>query len=207
MKKTTLKLADYRDRYRGLRAVIVGSGPTTYNYKDLEKISGPIGFINDATFVIPKHTADHFFFTHHQDIKRFWDTDAIYLRWIRMTKFRFLKIYFPRLIVAKPKNFLDVKFVHFGQDEPTFPAWSLDKDYIAKTGKLHVNRGSITGMIHFLWFCGIKEVLGIGINPATINQPHDSRIGIAQVDPKMAMIIRHQRAYFEHFGINVEYHS
>jgi len=89
-----------------------------------------------------------------------------------------------------------------------FPSWAFDKDYIAKSSSLLSHCGSITTILHFLWYCGVKEVIGVGIGSDDVTLYHDGRImdlGSNKKCDGVVKIIQNQSRYFKEFGIKCRY--
>ena len=152
------KLSDYRNKWRDQEVVVVGAGPTSWDYRDLASVPSPIVFINDAVSVVP-HTDNHYFFSIHQEKYAAVD-DVLWLKWVGS--------------IAQPSRGVAINYVwprHRRRD-----LWQLDPDFCAAHNRLAVRHGSLSGVLPFVWFCGAKRILGIGINPETAGQGHDPRL-------------------------------
>lgn len=155
-----IPLSTYRNLYKGETCCVVGGGPLNANLSSLP--SNLVFLINDAIFLTEIQTnTKKFFHTHHPELERFKGRDAIYIG-----------TWFPCLI-GEIQIYSEVVIIN---EDEKLPEWTLDKDYIAKKSNLACKPGTITSLLHFLWFCGFGNILGIGINPATVNQPHDPKI-------------------------------
>lgn len=200
----------FRDTRVGARAIIVGSGPTEMDYRDLQKTGDPIFFLNDSIFLdVPKQ--NHFFFTHHIEMNKYLDTEATYLlnrkRWVPRWKL------LSDQTRKRTKPFIPIDMIWLGHIAETLPKWSWNKDYICQKRCLVGNGGSITTLIHFLWFCGFNSILGVGIDPNSVTADHDARIvEVASQQRKiigrcigLKNILQNMLLYFDWFGMNADY--
>lgn len=219
----TIHLGQYKDSFRGSTPVVVGSGPTKFDYKELDDITDPIIFLNDAVFLGDRK--DRFFFTHHTEIERWLSVKSTYIFVEDRinsggNEFSQTKPYGKYLPI---KIEMDKKFpkVLGRVITKNLPDWALDKDHILKHKTFCAHIGSITTLIHFLWFCGTQRILGIGINNIYTTLNHDPRIKkfclkkgyphwqeetTGDFCPNLPEIIWNQTRYFELFGIEVEYY-
>ena len=62
-----------------------------------------------------------------------------------------------------------------------------------------------SGPIHFIWFTGARNILGVGINPATAALGHDSRIGGGTPTRQMQFIANRMVEDLAFFGLSVRY--
>lgn len=201
---------NFRDAYTGSRAVVVGSGQTQYNYADLTKLGDPIFFINDSVLLPGFCKTDHFFFTHHPEMEKYFDLDVVYI-WMKT-----IVNHFPyHTETMSCKSYVPVTVMWGGKDVTSFDSWVFDKDYMAYSGKLLGHAGSITTLLHFLWYCGFRSILGVGIQPMSYGAwSHDPRIfrearkydvKASGFCPGLRQINKNQLVYMRVFGFDVTY--
>lgn len=151
-----LPFEGYMDRFAGQTAMIVGKGPTLYDYDELREFSGPCIFINDAVSLATKHDGANFFFA----------LDRCQSAW------------FPELgdttaILPSDRTFIE------GDDDPILEAdfsgtlyrtkspnreafLALTREQLAKAAILYTHSGTIHPAIHFVWFLGCTRILFVG---------------------------------------------
>lgn len=158
--------------------VIVGSGPTTFDY-DFSKIHEPVFFINDMhrySAVCP--SKDQYFFTHH--ITKF---PSVQPTTIHIERMYYDVVDYRGVLkaTAEPEGRYigvdcqaseDVANEYFFKEHP----WLLDRDEVAERNRLLAFFGSITTVIHAAWYVGAKKVTMIGCNPDSPDARHDQRV-------------------------------
>ena len=153
-----LDLEALRDRHAGAIAVVVGKGPTLFDYRQLATAGDAAVFINDAvaleTNLAPGQLS--YMFAH----------DPIQSAW------------FSRGIRSVPVLPRDGKVVT-GEDDPVlaplhevvFYTWrtrpqevvlAQTRDELSLTGELYTDCGTIHSALHFVWFCGFRGVRFVG---------------------------------------------
>lgn len=215
-------LKKYKDSFQGTTPVVIGSGPTKFDYRKLDNINDPILFLNDAVWLGDRE--DRFFFTHHTEVERWLSVKSTYI-FIEDrinsggTKFAQTKPhgkYLP-IKIEMDKRFPQVLGRILDQN---LPDWALDKDKVLTRKTFCAHIGSISTLIHFLWFCGVKKILGIGINNTYTTLKHDPRIQkfyskkeypnycpkgeLMNFCPNLPEIIWNQTKYLDFFGIEME---
>jgi len=215
MLKYQRKLIHYENLFENETPIIVGSGPTDFDYKDLDKLKNPILFINDSVFLGDKK--GRYFFTHHPDIERWLSLKSTYI----FAETRNKKPYTekrpegPYVPIHLKSNQIRGHAGKFLAHE-RIPSWTLDKKYMIEHNILFSHWGSITSLIHFIWFCGAKKAIGIGISKDYENSNHDSRIPLNYEikEPEyigkckgLKQIIHNQEVCLDFFKINMEYYK
>ena len=204
LKLSTKNLADLKDSFPKL--YVVGSGPTNFDYKDIEKITAPIIFINDmAQFAITCASEEQYFLSHH--LSKYRDVSPITI-WIS-------KLYSETSewnIVGdsrfSPKNdFISVKAIMGDEADDNFFVrypWLLNKDEVIKKNTILGFFGTITTVLYMSWFMGCSEPRMIGCDPNSLTDTHDKRIGGAMIyEP--AKIKRNQKALTKKLDLNPIY--
>ena len=208
-------LSDYRERYSD-RAVLVGSGPTLFDYTKLSELNCPVFFINDTVAFEKYVECDSFFSTHHRPLftEKVFRSKFLYpLSYLRP------EIEHPyRHSLGPFVNSIPYQLVtHCTKQEnddnvpiSCFPFWSKDRDWIDETGWLLGHTGSITSTIHFIWYCGFTELTLIGCNPVYVeNHHHDSRISATSGRKgslwDLPAIIENQKRFLDHFEFKLTY--
>ena len=217
-----MNLGDFSNCFSGQNAVVVASGPTNFEYPRLSEFQCPVFLVNDTIrlehFVQSEHC---FFFSHHpyqfQDLVH--KSVFFYpLRYIRLDET------FPcDEKLSELSSSLRVVFhdLHIGCNkeewranqsitQERFPVWCLDRGLVVDKNALFGHTGSITSLIHFLWFCGIQKVRMIGCCPHFYPyHRHDTRLSALSGRRgslfDLAAIIPNQIQFLEFFGVEAEY--
>lgn len=206
--------SSYENRFAGRTAIVVGKGPTLYDYADLAQQRSPVFFVNDAvaleTHVAPSESS---FLFAHDPIMTVWFTRNI------------------RSIAVIPE---DGKVVS-GKDDPaltpagdvvfyrwrtssqdTVLGWSRHE--LANERELYTDCGTIHSCLHFVWYCGFTSVRFVGCDGVTgdpraahlgdATTGYDKRIANASNSApwgKFIRIRREQDRLCKLFGFEVEY--
>lgn len=160
-----LPFESFRDVHRGERAVVVGKGPTTFDYADIARLDAPTYFVNDSVSLERHVAADRpaYWFAH----------DRGQTVWLPKLE---------RAIAVLPE---DGKVVE-GRDDPVladarevaFYRWRVreqdvvvrqTKDELARTHELFTDQGTIHSLLHFVWFCGVQRVTFVGCDGLETN--------------------------------------
>jgi hypothetical protein len=169
-----IPFAEWKDRHAGATAVVVGKGPTLYDFAQLGRTGAPTVFVNDAV-ALEKHLAPgqpSFLFAH----------DAGQTAW------------FARGIRSIPVIPRDGKVVE-GENDPrlapleraTLYRWrtrpqdvvlAQTKDELAASEELYTDCGTIHSALHFVWFAGFRAVRFVGCD-GTSNDPRTKPLGDA----------------------------
>lgn len=186
--------------------VIMGSGPTTFDYNELSRIHEPIFFINGTHQFSDICPSKHkYFFTHH--ISRYTDVMPVTV-WIKAMYFDEEESY-GGCMYAKtfPKNeYITIDCQ--ADDEvitPEFLArhpFLLDRDEVSNRNRLLAGFGSATTAIHAAWFAGCKKITFIGCNPDMAGIARDVRIG-GQLDWSPDKVKENNRQLPKLLGLNV----
>ncbi len=174
MTKRAIPFESFRDRHAGERAVVVGKGPTTFDYTELARLDAPTFFVNDAVsverFVAPDRAC--YWFAH----------DRMQMVWLPRLE---------RAIAVLPE---DGKVLEDSTDpllestrQYTLYRWRVreqsvvvaqEKEELANTRELFTDQGTIHSLIHFVWFTGARKITFIGCDGLEV----DPRSGVA-ADP------------------------
>lgn len=198
---------------------MVASAPTLFNYEDLRKFECPIFFVNDTIrFSHYAKSSPTFFFTHHppkfetllinKPIIFFYP--LTYIRQDEVVYSRKPKephknrVYHNMIIWCRHKEWQDNESIK------NFPPWCLDHEKIIEQNALLGHTGSITTLIHFLYFTGIRKAKMIGCNPHFVeSHHHDERI--SEISGRkgslwdLKAIIDNQTKFLNFFKITPEY--
>jgi hypothetical protein len=170
-------LHDLRDRFA--KAVIVGSGPTSFDFTDFENIHDPVIFINQMhTFSSICPSRNQYFVTHH--ITQYPQVRPVT---IFLERFFIETGDYDGVLVAKlrPKG----RYIAVDaqcEDEVITDAfarkhsWMFDRDKVVQKNRLMALFGSVTTALHLAWLMGVKDVDMIGCNPDSPSNRHDRRI-------------------------------
>jgi hypothetical protein len=224
-----IKIKEFKNKYAGRACFLVGSGPTKFDYKELSNTQDIIFFIND-TINFEKYTNNEsFFFTHHPDTffnqvhKSIFFCPTHYIRRHLSTNERFdnknddyeykvksttaKNVVFHKIFsnCSYPDSLKNISFEQTG-----FPNWAFDKNQIIEKNALLAHNGSITTLIHFIWFAGFEQVKIIGCNPFfTPDHRYDKRISrinnISDSGFILKSIINNQKIMLNKFSIKHEY--
>jgi len=224
-------LSQYKDCFKGKNAVVVASGPTLFDYRDLSDFSCPVFLVNDAVR-FEKYVNESFLVTHHPpypacglvskslylcplvyfrnpdkflDFERAW-SETVWLKSIKDIKPEVKRLYYVPTFGSTPDDWYKNK----SMDIKKFPNWCLDKNEIIKQKSLFAHTGSITTLIHFMWFCGIQKATMIGCCPQYYKHHcHDERIskqsGRVGSSFDLEAIITNQLVFLEYFNIEADY--
>lgn len=212
-----IDLKKYLDKYVNCSAVVVGSGPTTFQYEDLSKFNCPIFFINDTVRYESYAKIKPFFHSHHR---------SLYVQLVKRSTFLFpLVQYRGNNVIEYEKGMPLSNYIPFDMQLDitkndyennlslsNFPDWVLDKEKVCDKNCLFGHTGTITTLLHFIWFCNFNKITFIGCNPKFISSGHDKRI-IDTFNPKnkkwagwnLKPIIENQNKFIEHFKLNVDF--
>ena len=155
-KASILPFASFNNQYAGRSCYVVGRGPTRFPFAKLAAISDPIFFINDAVCAEGHARSDTFFFAHDTRM-RVWLNGAI-----RATAVLPLD---GKLFLEQPVAPLNhdgnVVFYKWcaGDAEPLL---ELNKDQLSTCAQLYRHSATIHSLLHFVWFCGFRQVAFIG---------------------------------------------
>ena len=171
--------------------IIVGAGPTQFDYNEFSNIHEPIFFINRTHKFSENCPSEHqYFFTHH--ITEFEDVQPITIYIEKM--YYDLHDYRGFLMAqGEPKNRhirLDVQAAEEVIDEEFLEthSWLLDKEEVSNRNRLMSGFGSVTTVFHMAWFVGAKKVTMIGCNPELPTNAHDDRLIKMGLSPHKKMI-------------------
>jgi hypothetical protein len=216
------ELKSYKDIYKDREALVVASGPSKFPYEELGRFDCPIFFVNDAVrFEKFASSEERLFFTHHPTkfIELVERSVFFYpLRYIRLDRtfpcnegkehaWKNVEYVFHDLLVGCDHG--DQAAIRSIEME-AFPSWCLDRDAVAEKNCLFAHTGSITSLIHFLWYAGIKKARMIGCCPRYQSlHYHDRRIsklsGRTGSAFDLKAIIENQAKFLRFFGIETEH--
>ena len=168
----TAAVGQYVNRYAGRRFVIIGKGPTRFQFENLTSVDDPIIFINDVVQFecFARHSVETFFFA-HDTCQAVWLTPklrsaAVIARAEAKDRTGRAMLCAEELPGAGPPCSL-VTYEWggwYGEDEPACAGRlsRCGREQIARTGKLYLNSGTIHTAIHFAWLCGASKITFIG---------------------------------------------
>jgi len=208
-----IPFASYRDKFAGQTAVVVGKGPTLYDFEKLGKTGAPTFFVNDAVALeVNLAQAQPSFVFAHDPGQTAW-----FARGIRSTPV------LPRdgKIVAGENDPILAPLAH-----AVFYTWrtraqdvvlAQSKADLAASAELYTDCGTIHAALHFVWFCGFTSIRFVGCD-GTSKDPrtaalaagtgYDKRIeNASQSKPwgEFIRIRREQDRLCKLFGFDVEY--
>lgn len=185
------QLADYMDKYPRRRFVIVGRGPTSFDYEQLRQVADPVIFINDAVQLehLAESAPETFFFAHDQ-CQKVWLTPELESTAV-------LPLSGPRPEPGAHQRRLFVTDTPEARSVQSLITYTWGSRYLAGGRKLStVSRaevartgglalcgncwrdgfcgGTIHTAIHFAWFCGADEITFIGCDG--VRQGYEKRL-------------------------------
>jgi hypothetical protein len=182
---------DYCNRFKGQTATVVGKGRTGYDYAKLADEQGPIVFINDSVQLagfLKNQPAFHFFLDQDQARKP-----------------------------GNPRATSVCKAEHatYCRQRPHMVYRAVSevpcdgRAALARDAKLVVKKGTITPVLHFLWYTGVSKVRFVGCDGLNDRSTgaYDARLRVEQPNPKWQYdnIRKVQDGLVELFGFEVEY--
>jgi hypothetical protein len=192
----------YLQKYANQACIIVGRGPTTYDYQQLGESTNPIFFINDAVCLEKHARGETFFFAH----------DPQLLSWMdgRIQSTAILPIdgkLFGAPIQSSFDHTGNVVFYHWRQEKKE-DLLLMNREQIAQLKQLYTHTGTIHSVLHFAWFCGFTKVTFIGCDGITVGTGYDPRL--VNISGSIAgstypAIIRAQRLLTTLFGFQATY--
>ncbi len=205
-------LSDYAGKYQGCRFVIVGKGPTKFQFENLAEIGDPVIFINDAVQFdhMAERSVETFFFA--LDAKQaVWlepgmrSTPVLSIRPDTQYMTEHGDIAHERLFLCDlpTARIPDCVGYRWGRapDIDNFNPRSLLFDQL-----LIGHKGTIIPAIHFAWLCGASEIAFIGCDG--IPNGYDARIEIKSGAPDLgvnAIIRKNQDALCERLDLPTVY--
>jgi len=168
-------------------AVIVGSGPTKFDYLQLGSVFGPIFFINQA-WKVSKYamlSTQRYFVTHH--ISQFLDMPDLLTVFIRTMRFE---------EGADYHGHMHSRFEPYGsymecdcqaddevlsEDFFNNHSWLRDPSVCRAFNRSLAGFGSATTAIHLAYLMGAKKLVMIGCDPMSKTDKYDKRFGDGQM--------------------------
>lgn len=166
----------FANKHAGGTAIVVGKGPTTFDYAELKKHDGPIVFINDAAQLAKfcRDEQEKFQFYLDDNQARHWLTGAALPGVTMVVK----DVHRP---LAKRPD-LDVIWY---RAVTAFPVMS--REDLSKSPTLFIKKGTITPVLHWLWYLGVRTVKFVGcdglndktaVHQLTGGKDYDQRLNI-----------------------------
>lgn len=177
----------FNNKYHGQECIVVGKGPTEFKFEELQDVSCPVFFINDAVCYEDNVLGESFFFAH----------DATQLVWLPRIK----SIAVVPLGDKVVRNRTDPRLTQASRlciyKWGSFNKSLLNKsrDEIAKLGSLYLNSGTMHALVHFVWYCGFKHIKFIGcdgINNKLLLQSKGMKSGY---DPRITNLSKSRSWY------------
>lgn len=195
-------LSGYRNRYAGHRFIIVGKGPTDFQFENLADVGDPIIFINDAVQFdrFAERSLETFLFALDARQAVWVEPDMRSTPILSMEPDQQYRREHPDLI--RDRLFLDRLDPSRLPDRTVGYRWGRCEDLTAfdpadiDSGRLLVgHKGTIIPAIHFARICGAAEIAFIGCDGVATG--YDARIDIQSLAPDLglhAVIRRNQDA-------------
>jgi hypothetical protein len=209
-----IPFSSFENRLAGRTAIVVGKGPTLFEYADIAKHAAPVFFVNDAV-ALEKHVApgESSFLFAHDTIMTVWFTRGIKSAAVIPEDGKVVA----GRTDAKLEPAGDVVFYKWRTSaQDTVLGW--DRRTLAAERELYTDCGTIHSLLHFVWFCGCTGVRFIGCDGVT-GDPRTAQLGDGQTgyDKRIAnasnsapwgqfiRIRREQDRLCRLFGFDVEY--
>lgn len=169
-------------RNLGPEAVIVGSGPTRFDYRRLMYVTSPVFFINRAHALARFcRSKKQYFVTHH--ISQYRNVPLLRTIFIEQMWYEEGRDYAGHMsarvypegpyIPVKCQADDEVLTAEFFVKYPQL----LDREFVAMFSRLVAGFGSATTAIHAAWFSGCQKLTMIGCNPDCPDNGYDLRLG------------------------------
>lgn len=160
-------LREFENRHSGEIAVIVGRGPTTFDYTKLNEFDGPFAFLNDAVQLERHVSRPAYFFAIDEPI----------LEWFGR-EIRSIAILPSSIRVAT------VSLLESCPNQPAITFYECDRtprerllrftrQELSASAEIYNGSATILTALHFMWFCGCSGVVFIGCDG--INDPRAAR--------------------------------
>jgi hypothetical protein len=159
-----IPFASFNNRFPGATCYVVGRGPTTFDYHKLAEISQPIFFINDAVCLEKYARSQTFFFAHDIEM-RVWLNGSMKSTAVLPTN--------GTILDGEPKVVLEHAgpvVLYHRQEEDRELLMRMNRGQLADAAALFSHSGTIHSLLHFVWFCGFRQIIYIGCDG--INQKH-----------------------------------
>ena len=182
-------IADYLNRYAGRRFVIVGKGPTAFEWPNLADVTDPIIFINDAVQWESHATnSDETFFFALDEPQSVWLTP-------NLTSTAVIPRapghgqsgdkWHDRLFAsAHPEATRQCKVATY-EWGPRRHCLRCTREQVAERQVLFRDGGTIHSAIHFAWLCGATEIAFIGCDG--IGRAYDHRLELRSNDVNLGV--------------------
>lgn len=158
-----LPLAGLRNRHAGETAVVVGRGPTNFDYRKLSEFAGPVFFLNDAV-QLDRHAVGAAYLV------------AVDNEMVRLL-YRPLKAVpvLPRSLAGSLASVpVDLSVVYYECDRtPRERLLLQSREQLAALGELYNGSVTIMTALHLVWYCGCVGVVFIGCDG--LNEPNGLR--------------------------------
>lgn len=198
-------IAEYLNRYKGRRFVIVGKGPTQFRYENLAEVADPVIFINDAVqFEGHAKQAPETFFFAHDKMQGIWLDrikstavlplcNSVDCKGVPMVSVEWLK--------SSEEFRVPKDVVAYGWDnnwrEDRDPVKSLTREQIAESRNLFIGNGTIQSAIHFAWLCGASEIDFVGCDGFMHGEAmYDKRVNVLGADTMSDKTSEHRARIF-----------
>ena len=167
---TELAFASFNNKYAGQSCYVVGRGPTEFDYEKLADVREPIFFINDAVCLEKYAKSETYFFAHDAQLLP-WLNGEIKSTAVLPVDGKMFRAT-PGITLQHPGNLV---LYHWPPKDRDPQLLQMTRDELAEAEQLYTHTGTVHSLLHFLWFCGFKQLNFIGCD-GLMNVDYDSRL-------------------------------
>lgn len=146
--------------HKGEKMIIVGRGPTTFDYQELIGYPHPVIFINDAVALENNTCQQSYFFAHDKPMSAWFGKIKSYPVLLISWKRGHIPIARGLTDLQSYRN-LEKATIYYRAVHPEGLLYK-SREEIGSIEKLYTNCGTIHAAIHFAWLCGVEELYFIG---------------------------------------------
>jgi hypothetical protein len=180
-----LDFSAFNNRYAGGSCTIVGRGPTEFDYTKLAELTEPVFFINDAVCLEKYVRSETYFFAHDSQLLVWLNGSSKSTAVLPIDGKVFRNT--PGITLQHAGNIVFYHWREKNKEELLY----LNRDQLAKIKQLYTHTGTIHSLLHFVWFCGFKQVKFIGCDCITDNRSLDPKFHTADgYDPRLQNLTR-----------------
>jgi hypothetical protein len=191
----------FNNKYQGQSCYVVGRGPTEFDYEKFAETSDPIFFINDAVSLEKYARSETYFFAHDPQLLP-WLNGAIKSTAVLPIDGKVFRE-MPNITLQHAGNLV---FYHW-REENKEDLLSMTRDELAQIKQLYTHTGTIHSVLHFIWFCGFKQVKFIGCDGimAVDYDPRLENLSRSQPIGNYRTIAKAQQLLTHLFGLEASY--